>query len=55
MTWTRNRPLGLVYRDKAKSAGGYTLFSPVRAATPTCSTTRAASSTSGTTPRASST
>jgi hypothetical protein len=30
MTWIRNRPLGLVYRDKAKSAGGYTLFSPVR-------------------------
>lgn len=30
MTWTRNRQLGLVYRDKAKSAGGYTLFSPVR-------------------------
>jgi hypothetical protein len=30
MTWIRNRPLGLVYRDKAKSAGGYTLYSPVR-------------------------
>jgi hypothetical protein len=30
MTWIRNRPLGLVYRDKAKSCGGYTLFSPVR-------------------------
>ena len=30
MTWIRNRPLGLVYRDKAKSAGGFTLFSAVR-------------------------
>lgn len=30
MTWIRNRPLGLVYRDKAKAAGGYTLFSAVR-------------------------
>jgi Arylsulfotransferase (ASST) len=30
MTWIRNRPLGLVYRDKAKSFGGYTLYSPVR-------------------------
>lgn len=30
MTWIRNRPLGLVYRDRAKSFGGYTLFSPVR-------------------------
>ena len=30
MTWTRNRALGLVHRNKAKSAGGYTLFSPVR-------------------------
>ncbi len=30
MAWIRNRPLGLVYRDKAKSSGGYTLFSPVR-------------------------
>ena len=30
MTWIRNRPLGLVYRDEAKSFGGYTLFSPVR-------------------------
>lgn len=30
MTWIRNRPLGLVYRDAKKSAGGYTLFSPVR-------------------------
>jgi len=30
MTWIRNRPLGLVYRDKAKAAGGYTLCSPVR-------------------------
>ena len=28
--WIRNRPLGLVYRDKAKSFDGYTLFSPVR-------------------------
>src|SRR4051794_21747180 len=30
MTWIRNRPLGLVYRDKAKSFDGYTLYSPVR-------------------------
>jgi hypothetical protein len=30
MTWIRERRLGLVYRDKARSAGGYTLFSPVR-------------------------
>jgi hypothetical protein len=30
MTWIRNRPLGLVHRDKRKSFGGYTLFSPVR-------------------------
>jgi hypothetical protein len=30
VTWIRNRPLGLVYRDAAKSSGGYTLFSPVR-------------------------
>ena len=30
MTWTRNRPIGLVYRDKKKSFGGYTLYSPVR-------------------------
>lgn len=30
MTWIRERRLGLVYRDKAQSAGGYTLFSPVR-------------------------
>ena len=30
MPWIRNRPLGLVYRDKAKSFGGYTLYSPVR-------------------------
>ena len=30
MTWTRNRPLGLVYRDKKKSFGGYTLYSPAR-------------------------
>jgi hypothetical protein len=30
MTWIRNRPLGLVYRDRRKSAGGYTLFCPVR-------------------------
>jgi len=30
MSWIRNRPLGLVYRDKAKSFGGYTIFSPVR-------------------------
>ena len=30
MTWIRNRPLGLVYRDRAKTFGGYTLFSPVR-------------------------
>ena len=30
MAWTRNRPLGLVYHDKAKSFGGYTLYSAVR-------------------------
>ena len=30
VTWIRKRPLGLVYRDRAKSFGGYTLFSPVR-------------------------
>lgn len=30
MAWTRNRPLGLVYRDAEKSAGGYTLYSAVR-------------------------
>jgi len=30
VTWTRNRPLGLVYRDDAKSARAYTLFCPVR-------------------------
>mgnify|MGYP001793218237 CR=1 FL=1 len=30
MTWTRERRLGLVYRDKEKEAGGYTLFCPVR-------------------------
>jgi hypothetical protein len=30
MPWIRNRPLGLVYRDKAKAFPGYTLFSPVR-------------------------
>ena len=30
VTWIRNRPLGLVYRDKTKSFAGYTLFSPVR-------------------------
>lgn len=30
MTWIRNRPLGLVHRDKRKSFGGYTLYSPVR-------------------------
>lgn len=30
MTWTRNRPVGLVYRDAKKSARGYTLFCPVR-------------------------
>jgi Arylsulfotransferase (ASST) len=30
MTWTRNRALGLVHRNKTKAAGGYTLFSPVR-------------------------
>ena len=30
MTWIRNRPLGLVYRDKAQSFGGYTLFCPIR-------------------------
>jgi hypothetical protein len=30
VTWIRNRPLGLVHRDKRKSFGGYTLYSPVR-------------------------
>jgi hypothetical protein len=30
MAWIRNRPLGLVYHDKAQSFPGYTLFSPVR-------------------------
>ena len=30
MTWIRNRPLGLVYRDKAKSFDGYTIYSPAR-------------------------
>lgn len=30
MTWIRNRPLGLVYRDKAKSFEGYTIYSPAR-------------------------
>jgi hypothetical protein len=30
MTWIRNRPLGLVYRDPAASLAGYTLFSSVR-------------------------
>ena len=30
MTWIRNRPVGLVYRDKKKSFGGFTLYSPVR-------------------------
>jgi hypothetical protein len=30
VTWIRNRPIGLVYRDASKSFGGYTLFSPVR-------------------------
>jgi hypothetical protein len=30
VTWIRNRPLGLVYRDETKSFAGYTLFSPVR-------------------------
>jgi hypothetical protein len=30
VSWIRNRALGLVYRDEAKSFGGYTLFSPVR-------------------------
>lgn len=30
MTWIRNRPLGLVHRDKKKAFGGYTLYSPVR-------------------------
>lgn len=30
MAWIRRRPLGLVYRDAAKSSGGYTLFSPAR-------------------------
>ena len=30
MTWIRDRRVGLVYHDKAQTAGGYTLFSPVR-------------------------
>ena len=30
MAWIRNRRLGLVYRDDAKSFTGYTLFCPVR-------------------------
>jgi hypothetical protein len=30
MSWIRNRPLGLVYRDKAKSFGGYTIYSSTR-------------------------
>ena len=30
MTWTRNRPLGLVYLDEEKSHPGYTLFTIVR-------------------------
>ena len=30
MTWIRNRPLGLVYRDGAKSCPGFTLFCTVR-------------------------
>jgi hypothetical protein len=30
MTWIRNRPLGLVYRDAEQSLDGYTLFSSVR-------------------------
>ena len=30
MAWTRNRPVGLVYRDADQSSSGYTLFSPVR-------------------------
>jgi hypothetical protein len=30
VSWIRNRPLGLVYRDKEASFGGYTLFSAVR-------------------------
>ena len=30
MTWIRNRPLGLVYRDGEQSQDGYTLFSSVR-------------------------
>lgn len=29
MAWTRNRPLGLVYRDTAQAHSGYTLFSNV--------------------------
>lgn len=29
MTWIRNRPLGLVYRDAEKSEGGYTLYCAV--------------------------
>jgi Arylsulfotransferase (ASST) len=30
VSWIRERRLGLVYHDKAQTAGGYTLFSPVR-------------------------
>ena len=30
MAWTRNRPLGLVYRDADLAEAGYTLFSTVR-------------------------
>jgi hypothetical protein len=30
MSWTRVRPLGLVYRDEEKSFGGYTIFSAAR-------------------------
>jgi len=33
LAWTRNRPVGLVFRDPALSEAGYTLFCSVRGAT----------------------
>ncbi len=30
MAWTRNRPVGVTWRDAARSCPGYTLFAPVR-------------------------
>jgi len=33
MAWVRNRPVGLQYRDAAKSCPGYTLYCPVRGTT----------------------